>query len=129
MSLKLKSYGVRLTSLNKELYASFEKANKPLNSKELAELITCSFNPASLFRAINRFIQARIIKVDKVNEKDGAYYSLVSMHQHFITCRGCGETQNLDSCSIGPMIKKAKAMGFTNLEHRLEIQGECQQCA
>lgn len=124
----LNKFGIRNTDLHRSLYAAFENSNKAICSNDLKELIAMDFNPASLYRAINRFLSAGLIRVTYVHEKEGAYYQLSSSHEHFIICRECGTQEKLTECSIGPMIKDAKKLGFTNLEHRLEINGECAKC-
>lgn len=127
--IKLEELGIRKTPLNINLYEAFHDETHAICANDLKKLITVDYNQASLYRAINRFLLNGIIKVIFIHEKDGAYYQLSTYHRHYIVCRECGAQEKLSQCSIGPMINDAKKLGFVNLEHRLEINGECLKCS
>lgn len=120
--------GLRKTTLHVELLKIFKGLKKPINASALMDKLISSHDQASLYRALNRFIDKKMIKVVYVHEKNGAYYELSEKHDHYILCRECGKTKALESCSIHPMISKAKELGFQNIEHRLELTGRCEKC-
>lgn len=129
MKLKLEDYQLKNTPLHINLMEIFSSSAHALCVSDISEKLTESCNESSLFRALKRFQEKKIIKISFIHEKLGTFYELSASHNHYVRCRVCGDLEAISSCSINPMIEQARAMGFTNINHRLEMIGECRQCA
>ncbi len=49
-------------------------------------------------------------------------------HYHHLICRSCHKAERLDLCVGHDVEHKAKAKGFTEVTHLLEVYGVCDEC-
>ena len=50
-------------------------------------------------------------------------------HHHHVICRRCGRIDRLPGCDTGAVEAAARAKGYGDLTHVLEIYGVCPACA
>lgn len=50
-------------------------------------------------------------------------------HHHHVVCRKCDAVELVETCAIRAIENEVKAMGFSDISHRLEFSGVCQNCA
>ena len=49
-------------------------------------------------------------------------------HQHFFKCKSCSVVEPFGGCLVVKKEKELKSLGYTNLQHHLEITGVCPSC-
>ena len=49
-------------------------------------------------------------------------------HFHHLICRKCHRTERLDFCLHGVFEERARAAGFTEVSHTIEVYGLCSDC-
>jgi len=61
---------------------------------------------------------------------ESVYRQCSTGHHHHLVCRGCGLTVEIEGPAVETWANKtARAHGFAEIEHTLEIFGTCQSCA
>lgn len=49
-------------------------------------------------------------------------------HYHHLICRECHKAERLDVCVGQEVVKKAKARGYSEIAHLMEVYGVCKDC-
>ena len=49
-------------------------------------------------------------------------------HHHHVVCRGCRRVSALEDCGLKIPRAALRALGFVDIEHRLEFTGTCRSC-
>lgn len=50
-------------------------------------------------------------------------------HRHYLICRSCGRSEPVDSDAVEEWAERiGPSMGFTDVEHTVELTGICTQC-
>ena len=125
----LRNLDLKVTKSRVQLIEILFKSKKPLTSREiLEELPAKSCDEATVFRMLKTFKEKELISVNLLKGNTPAY-QLNLEHRHFVSCTQCGKIQNLPTCSLSPMLKTARDLGFQALSHRVEILGLCSNCA
>lgn len=128
----LRKAGFKVTPGRKALLDIFFAHTRPLSLADVAQkLADISLDDATVYRALEAFVEARILT--KVNiDHSRTYYELASYaHHHHLVCERCGVVEDVDVC-IGASIEKT-ALENTKLfssisHHSLEFFGTCQKC-
>ncbi|WP_354638230.1 Fur family transcriptional regulator [Kitasatospora camelliae] len=56
-------------------------------------------------------------------------YRPQSHHRHYLVCRGCGHSQEIDSEQVEAWAARiAEESGFTDVHHTVEPAGACPSC-
>lgn len=50
-------------------------------------------------------------------------------HYHHLICRECHRAERLDICVSRDLIEKAKARGYSQVAHVMEVYGLCEECS
>ena len=124
----LKQASLKSTPLRRRLLSVMIEAEKPLSSAALHEQIGDLADESTLFRNLKTFEDVGIICQAAWADKTTLYELKDGHHQHYVMCRDCKEIIPLDMCGMKPLLDKAKTLGFSNLSHKLEIQGLCESC-
>ena len=81
---------------------------------------------ATLYRIVDEFSKHQVIRLsDDFNPQVRRYETNSHKHQHKIKCVDCAKEVILESC---PLHLHAPD-GFIILDHRIEIEGLCKDCA
>ena len=103
----------------------------PLSMKELESRLEGRIDRASIYRAIELFIQLRI--AEKIYQ--GWKYRIelsekFHPHHHHMRCNRCGSTYDFNEPdSMGDIINTiTKKYGFEASSHQFEIDGVCKHC-
>ncbi len=77
-------------------------------------------------------ILADVGEVDQMRLPDGEQLyrrCSRSQHHHHLVCRGCGRTVEIEGAAVERWAEKQAAEhGFTDVDHTLEIFGQCAGC-
>ena len=84
---------------------------------------------ATVYRALADLVEAR--EADSLQSKDGEllYRACGTEHHHHLICRKCGKTVEIEADRVEAWADDvAKAHGFSNPTHTIDIFGDCASC-
>jgi len=88
-------------------------------------------DPVTVYRVLESFAQARLVR--RCDFADGiARYERATgdAHHHHLVCTGCRHVEELDikDCPTQKLERSARARGYTQVDHSLELFGLCPRC-
>ena len=133
IDVTFKKYGLRKTSIRKNLFELFHNSTNSLSSKEISLRFSTSADKVSIYRALDSFEKNGLIH--KVPDKNNLLrYSLCKSectpnqhapdHAHFL-CSVCEETFCLDDFIL-PSTKSHN--GFLINDLKIIMEGTCVSC-
>ena len=123
--------GLRVTEARRSLVRILAQSRVPLSVDDLHRKVgRGKADRVTLYRSLDAFEQAGIVQRHPLG-KGKSLYALNpgSHHHHHVVCRRCGAIERLAECDAAAVEAAARARGFTDLSHVLEIQGICPRCA
>ena len=84
---------------------------------------------ATVYRALADLAASE--EADSLQSKDGEllYRACTTNHHHHLICRKCGKTVEIEADRVESWADEvAKAHGFTNPSHTIDIFGTCASC-
>ncbi len=131
---KLKSQGYKITAQRKTIIKAFVKAkNHLLSAEKVYEWIKeheRNIDLSTIYRNIELMMNIGVLKkISLDNHVDQYKLSVTNEHHHHIVCVSCGKSEIFKECPVS-LIEKSliNKIGFTPIEHKLEILGYCQEC-
>ena len=125
----LRSHNLRSTLPRKTVFDVLATAEKPLSMRDLVKQCP-SIDRVTLYRTLNTFMQAGIVRVVPVGWK--RMYELTESfapHHHHMICTQCGTVIDIMSPEIEAYITRAaEHAGFIEQTHVIEIHGRCVSC-
>lgn len=127
-SLKRERY--RITEPRKALLRILIESKKPLSAEEAhAALGAGDYDLVTVYRNLETFESAGIAtRIPTESGKSLYELNAEEHHHHHIICRKCHRAECLDHCEIEKLENLAKALGFTEVTHVLELYGVCADC-
>ncbi|AKS24796.1 Fur family transcriptional regulator [Leptospirillum sp. Group II 'CF-1'] len=128
----LNNGGYRLTDQRLSLLQvleTFGGSFSALDFEKKANEMEPSIGRATLFRAIDLFLEKGIL--EKIHRENGDDVYIVGSkgHHHHIICRDCGEIRDIDACPFEKELEEViQREGFSSTIHRIEIEGICESC-
>ncbi|AFS53316.1 Fur family transcriptional regulator [Leptospirillum ferriphilum] len=128
----LNNGGYRLTDQRLSLLQvleTFGGSFSALDFEKKANEMEPSIGRATLFRAIDLFLEQGIL--EKIHRENGDDVYIVGSkgHHHHIICRDCGEIRDIDACPFEKELEEViQREGFSSTIHRIEIEGICESC-
>lgn len=123
--------GLRVTGARRSLARILGQAKVPLSVEDIHRKVGRErADRVTLYRSLDAFERAGIVQRHPL-EKGRSLYALAAggHHHHHVVCRRCGAIERLAECDARAVEEAARARGFTDLSHVLEIQGICPRCA
>lgn len=128
----LNSGGYRLTDQRLSLLRvleTFGGSFSALDFEKKASEMEPSIGRATLFRAIDLFLERGILEKIHRQSGDDVYIVGSKGHHHHIICRVCGEIRDIDACPFERELEEViRKEGFSSTIHRIEIEGICESC-
>jgi Fe2+ or Zn2+ uptake regulation protein len=120
-----------VTEARKSLVRILASAKLPISVEEIHRRIGQEkADRVTLYRSLEAFETAGVVQRHPL-EKGRALYALTvsGHHHHHVVCRRCGAIERLADCDASAVEASARARGFSDLSHVLEIQGVCPRCS
>lgn len=129
---ELNEVDLRATPARIALMNLFEKAEKPLDVKEMTKYLEkkdIKTDPATVFRIVNMFSEKGLIKPIQLNEGKFRYELIDKADHHHLVCEKCGNIEDISDCNISALEKEiTKKKKFKVTSHSLEFFGICTDC-
>ena len=134
---RLSNHEVRYTRGRKVIVGALAGADGPLSAAELHESLDGSLPLSSIYRSLAVLEDAEVLAPHH-GAKGLTRYELAEWltgHHHHLVCIDCGSVEDVEVASnherqvervVADISSKAS---FTPLNHALEIEGRCAQCA
>ena len=127
---RLKSSGGRMTKKRERVLGALLTFDRPAAAEEIRERAGL---PASdlvtIYRNLETFEQLGVLqRVPLENGTQLFELTAPDEHYHHLICRRCHKAERLDICMSHEVVKQAKAQGFSNIAHLMEVYGLCEEC-
>lgn len=128
---RARAAGLRVTGARRAIARILAQARVPLSVDEIHRRVGREkADRVTLYRSLEAFEQAGVAQRHPL-EKGRSLYALAAAghHHHHVVCRRCGAIERLAECDAAAVEAAARARGFTDLSHVLEVHGICPRCA
>ncbi|MAH13827.1 MAG: hypothetical protein CMO33_08850 [Verrucomicrobia bacterium] len=127
----LKERGHRLTSPRRAILELMAEESRPLAAEDIRKQVERQ-NPcdlATVYRNMDTCLDAGIVQKCML-ENGKILFELVGEHDHHhhIICRKCERTERINLCLADEMEEIATSLGFTEVDHVMELYGVCGDC-
>jgi Fe2+ or Zn2+ uptake regulation protein len=121
-----------LTPQRQMILACIKKSEKPLNARDLYQVVSKkdqTVSLATIYRSLSLFKQLGIIDEHRLGKSCWCYEVKKSFEHQHILCRICGKVVEFESPLITDMIEKLQnEKKFTIERVEVCIQGVCSDC-
>ena len=127
---RMKEKSLRVTSPRLAMLKILAQAKHPLSAEQVHAAADGELDLVTVYRSLGALDEAGIVQRHPL-ERGRSLYALVSQghHHHHVICRRCGRIERLPGCDVGRIESAARARGFADLTHVMEIYGVCPTCA
>ncbi len=127
----LRAAALKVTKARKDIYGLLARSKSPLRADDIYHQFKIDGNPTSLATIYRVLLQLEQVGLLSKHHFDSttAWYELVSIKHHdHLRCLDCGQFVEFYNETIEQKQKEvARQLGFTMVDHTLNIQGHCQQ--
>jgi len=127
---RLRSEGKRLTKPRRIVIGVLAETDKPLSAEEIRvyhpehelDLVT-------VYRNLEALEELKVVQ-RLMLENGTNLFELTGEGEHFhhVICRICHKSERIEGCLGQEMENRAKALGFRDVTHVLEVYGICEEC-
>jgi len=104
-----------------------------VSAQELHQKISQSSKKLGLttvYRALTEMVEQGMADSLSISDGEMRYRICTPEHHHHLICRVCGKTVEFDMPGFEELaLEVAKAHGFTELSHEIELFGVCKDCS
>ena len=84
----------------------------------------------TVYRALQSLADAGEVDVLRTDDGEATYRACSAGHHHHLVCRRCGATEEVEGRAVEAWADRvARAHGFVDVEHTVEVFGTCTGCA
>lgn len=121
-----KDNNLKFTNQRAQIYKTILDSKDDATLKNIIDKNT-NINKSTIYRIINILIEHNIIIKD-INYNNEICYKTNETHNHYINCIKCHKKIELDNCPISEVEISLKDAGFKIMNHKIEINGICNNC-
>ncbi|WP_158279742.1 Fur family transcriptional regulator [Coraliomargarita sinensis] len=127
---RLRADGGRMTKKREQVLRALLTFDRPAAAEEIRERAEL---PASDLVTVYRNLETfeRLGVLQRVPLENGTQlFELTAPdeHYHHLICRECHKSERLDICVSHEVVRKAKAHGYSEIAHLMEVYGVCEEC-
>ncbi|ADE55050.1 Fur family transcriptional regulator [Coraliomargarita akajimensis] len=127
----LKASGARMTKKRERILGALLTFDHPATAEEIRE--RAELPPTDLvtvYRNLETFESIHALqRIPLENGTQIFELTAPGEHYHHLICRECHKAERLDVCVGKEAASKARAKGFTEIAHVLEVYGICEDCS
>jgi Fur family transcriptional regulator, ferric uptake regulator len=128
---RLRARGLRRTRLLDAVLCCLAASPRPLTIGEITTALDGAGDPASVYRMIERLVQAAVVRRLGLQER-ALYYQMILPGHHcaWLICQHCGAIGEIDAgCPVAELEHHLAAQsGYSDLQHELTFYGTCPEC-
>jgi Fur family ferric uptake transcriptional regulator len=131
----LRSAGLKATPIRLAMMDLFSRQHALLSVEEVhLGLNKSGANLVTIYRSVKSFEEAGILISTELGDGVVRYEfrpglsELNAHHHHHVVCRVCKKIESFESCQIERSPTEVRALGYTDLDHRLDFFGICPTC-
>jgi Fur family ferric uptake transcriptional regulator len=124
---QLKDAGFKATPRRIELLELLWKEKEPLAVGMLAAKLKGEMNEVTLYRALEVFADAGLIRRVDLGHGHG-HYEMEKKHHHHVVCTDCGTIEDVTVCPL-PALEKSSRRFKSIYSHNVEFFGLCKECS
>ena len=118
----IKSKGLKVTKHRVNILEVINLLDIDATNKNILNKL--GLDKSTFYRIIQIFVDSGIIS-SGINHRNELYYSICDEHKHYIKCVKCHKKESIDICPVDDLEKK----GFHVIQHKIEIDGICNDCS
>jgi Fe2+ or Zn2+ uptake regulation protein len=135
ITARLRGVGLRYTHQRRRLVEILARSGNPVAMPEI--LRRGGLAQSSVYRNLNDLERAGVVRRLVTDEEHGRYELSEDLteHHHHLICSNCGTVQDLplpadfERRLQQTLDRLARAVGFAEVSHRLDLIGLCASCA
>jgi len=124
--------GLKLTRQRRDILRLLLEKHGPFSAPELLQALgPGGCDPVTVYRILESFEAARLVRRCDFGDGTARFEAaLGARHHHHLVCTGCQEVEDLDleECPTKALERSARARGYSQIEHSLELFGLCPRC-
>lgn len=129
---KLKSRGLRITKVRRQLVEYILDKNDHWSIQDLAESAMKDLpgvGIATIYRTVNLLVETGSLTRTIVDRGVARFEVTPQEHHDHLSCVLCGKIVEFENAQIEKLQEKiAEDFGFKLTDHRMELFGECKDC-
>jgi Fur family ferric uptake transcriptional regulator len=127
----LRSAGVRATEQRAVVLDAMRSVHGDVTAQRLHELLQergHGLGLATVYRALGVLVDAGLVDALQ-HGASTCYRACAPGHHHHLTCDSCHAVVELHDCEVGDWASRvARAHGFSDVHHVVELHGTCSSC-
>lgn len=130
----LKTNDMKVTGIRVLLLTLLHAAQKPQSAEDLFTMVKKAksrktVDPVTIYRNLTHFLQAGLIQSTELGTGRRLFeWAEQSHHHHHVICQSCKKVDTLEICGLDAHLKTLQKMGYSEVGHRLEFFGTCNDC-
>lgn len=128
---QLRALGLRRTRLLEDVLGDLARRDGPVTIGQLNEALGSVCDPATLYRMVERLVDAGILRKIGLHERALFYEMIIpGRHRDYLICSACGAIGDIHAaCPLDALESElAQRTHYTNLHHELVFYGICPEC-
>jgi len=128
---RLRADGGRMTKKRAQVLEALLTFDRPASAEEIRE--SAALPPSDLvtvYRNLETFERLGVLQ--RVPLESGTQlFELTAPdeHYHHLICRQCHRAERLEICLSQELAEKARAHGYSDIAHLMEVYGVCEECS
>jgi Fe2+ or Zn2+ uptake regulation protein len=127
---RLRADGGRMTKKREQVLGALFTFDRPASAEEIRERASLAASDlVTVYRNLETFEGLGVLqRVPLENGTQLFELTAPDEHYHHLICRQCHKTERLDVCVSKEVVKTARAHGYSQIAHLMEVYGLCGEC-
>ncbi|MEM8867205.1 MAG: Fur family transcriptional regulator [Verrucomicrobiota bacterium] len=128
---RLKESGARMTKKRECILGALLTFDRPATAEEIRQRAALApTDLVTVYRNLDAFESIHVLQ--RILLENGTQLFELTRpgeHYHHLICRECHKAERLDVCVSHEVVSKAKAYGYSEIAHVMEVYGVCEDCS
>ena len=127
---RMKERSLRVTAPRMSILRVLAESADPLSAEDVhRQAGHGALDLVTAYRSLVALEEAGVVQRHPMERGKTLYALATGHHHHHVVCRKCGLIERLPGCDISRIESAAKAKGYSDLTHVMEIYGVCPACS